>query len=105
MAYARLVPPGVKFESPAIGRVLTLGAGRGAGLGSVLMARAVNACEAQWPGRGQALAAQRHLVDWYARFGFVPVGEAYDEDGIAHQDMQRPAGALRWPPRPEDDAA
>lgn len=105
LAYARLVPPGVKFDPPAIGRVLTLGAGRGAGLGSVLVARAVKACESRWPGRGQAMAAQRHLAGWYARFGFVPTGAVYDEDGIAHQDMQRAAGALAWPPRPEGDAA
>ncbi len=105
LACARLLPPGVKFKEPAIGRVMTLGAGRGAGLGSALVARAVAACEAQWPGRGQALAAQVHLVPWYTRFGFTPVGDTYDEDGIAHQDMRRATGALVWPPRTEDVGA
>lgn len=94
LACARLLSPGVKFVQPAIGRVLTHGAGRATGLGSALVARAVRACEEVWPGQGQALSAQQHLAGWYARFGFAAVGPVYDEDGIAHQDMVRPAGAL-----------
>lgn len=93
-AYARLLPPGVQFEAAAIGRVLSQGPGRGSGLADQLMRRAVQACEARWPRQGQALAAQAHLQGWYARFGFEPVGEPYDEDGIAHHDMRRPAGPL-----------
>ena len=93
LACARLLPPGLKFDVPAIGRVLTFGPGRSCGLGAQLMAEALKACERLWPGHGQALSAQQHLTGWYARFGFVEEGEAYDEDGIAHQDMRRGAGA------------
>jgi ElaA protein len=104
LAYARLLPPGLTFPQPAIGRVLTWGAGRGCGLGSALLARAIDACERRWPSRGQALSAQRHLVGWYGRFGFVPVGEPYDEDGIAHQDMRREPGPVAWPPKTPERA-
>lgn len=41
------------------------------------------------------LEAQRHLQDWYARFGFARVGADYVEDGIAHVPMMRRAGAAQ----------
>src|SRR5438094_2766770 len=42
-AYARLVPPGVKYVEPSIGRVVTSPEFRGQGLGKKLMQRAVQA--------------------------------------------------------------
>jgi ElaA protein len=35
------------------------------------------------------LGAQAHLQHFYARFGFVPVTDVYDEDGILHIGMAR----------------
>ncbi|MGN2636935.1 GNAT family N-acetyltransferase [Nocardia takedensis] len=35
------------------------------------------------------LNAQTYLVEMYAKFGFEPDGEAFDEDGIAHLPMRR----------------
>src|SRR5262245_66205265 len=40
-AYARLVPPGIKYVEPSIGRVITSLEFRGQGLGKELMLRAV----------------------------------------------------------------
>ncbi|WP_213730898.1 GNAT family N-acetyltransferase, partial [Citrobacter freundii] len=37
------------------------------------------------------LGAQAHLQSFYARFGFVPVTDIYDEDGIPHVGMAREA--------------
>lgn len=89
LAYARLVPPGVKAEAPCIGRVLTAPAQRGTGLGHELTRRAVRACEGHWPGPGITLFAQAHLRGFYERHGFVPDGDVFDEDGIPHQRMHR----------------
>jgi ElaA protein len=36
--------------------------------------------------------AQCAVADFYRRFGFAPVGEPFDEDGIAHIAMVRPPG-------------
>ena len=36
-----------------------------------------------------ALHAQRSAVGFYARAGFTPRGEPFDEAGIAHQEMVR----------------
>lgn len=90
LAYARLLPPGVKGQSlPMIGRVLTAPAARGRGLGRPLMQRALAECAARWPALAVQISAQAHLQDFYASLGFEPCSEVYDEDGIAHIDMRR----------------
>ena len=91
LAYCRLVPPGVKYDEPSIGRVLTTAAGRGQGAGRELMAEAISRLEALWPGRAIRIGAQQYLEKFYASFGFVRVSEPYDEDGILHIDMVRSA--------------
>lgn len=91
LAYCRLVPPGVKYDEPSIGRVLTTAAGRGQGAGRELMDEAISRLEALWPGRAIRIGAQQYLEKFYASFGFVRVSEPYDEDGILHIDMVRSA--------------
>ncbi len=90
--YARLVPPGGRFADPSIGRVLTTPAFRGTGLGRALMKQAIEAVEAEWPGRPIRVSAQDHLRAFYASLGFEADSEVYDEDGIPHVDMLRAAG-------------
>lgn len=92
-AYARLLPPGLKGPAqtePAIGRVLTAPEARGQGLGQQLMSQAVTEGRRLWPGLAQVLSAQAHLQRFYAGFGFEPISEVYDEDGIPHIDMRLP---------------
>ena len=89
LAYARVLDPGVKYAEASIGRVITLGAGRGIGLGRVLVARAIAAAEDAWPGGAIRISAQTRLERFYAEFGFVAVGPPYDEDGIDHTEMLR----------------
>jgi ElaA protein len=68
-----------------IGRVATAGIARNRGLAARLMDRAL-----ELVGDAPAvLGAQSYLVDWYARFGFVPSGDEYIEDGIPHTPMTR----------------
>jgi ElaA protein len=92
-AYCRIVPPGLKFAEPSIGRVLTTQAGRGTGAGRALMAEAIRRCEALYPGRAIRIGAQQYLERFYGAFGFATVSEPYDEDGIAHVIMLRAAAA------------
>ncbi len=90
LAYARILEPGVKYAEPAIGRVLTFGAGRGMGLGRELVQRAIAQAEAAYAGQGIRLSAQSHLEGFYRAQGFQAVGEGYLEDGIPHIEMCRP---------------
>ena len=91
LAYCRLVPPGLKFEEPSIGRVLTTEAARRTGAGRELMAEAVRRAQALWPNRDIRIGAQRYLDRFYGEFGFVQCSEPYVEDGIPHIEMLRAA--------------
>ena len=94
VAYARLLPPGDKYDEASIGRVLTSVAMRGRGIGRELMARALARVDALWPRAGVRISAQTRLEAFYASFGFVAVGAPYLEAGIDHTEMlRRQAGA------------
>ncbi len=86
-AYLRVVDPGVKYVEPSLGRIITAPEVRGQGLGRRLVAEGMARCTAAWPGQGVRISAQAHLAPFYGAFGFFPVGDAYLEDGIPHQEM------------------
>ena len=94
LAYARLVPPGTKFAEPSIGRVITATAVRRTGMGRELMRESLRRAEKLWPNRAIRIGAQRHLERFYMDFGFVTASEPYDEDGILHVEMLRPASTI-----------
>jgi ElaA protein len=89
LAYARLLDPGVKYAEASIGRVITVGPGRGRGLGRELVARAIEQAESVWPGGAIRISAQTRLARFYEDFGFIAVGPPYLEDGIDHTEMLR----------------
>lgn len=90
-AYLRVVPPGVKYAEPSLGRILTTEMGRGIGLGRLLVAEGIRRAEALYGVQPIRIGAQRYLLDFYAGFGFERTGHDYDEDGIPHSEMLRPA--------------
>ena len=90
LAYCRLLPPGVKFAEPSIGRVLTAEAARRTGAGRELMREALARAQALWPGAALRIGAQVYLDRFYGEFGFARCSEPYDEDGIMHIHMLRP---------------
>jgi ElaA protein len=92
VAYCRIIPPGVKYAEPSIGRVLTTAAIRGTGAGKVLMLEALRRTDALWPGRAVRIGAQMRLERFYNELGFVKSSEPYDEDGIVHIEMLLPRG-------------
>lgn len=94
LAYCRLVPPGTKFAEPSIGRVITLGSARRTGCGRELMRLAIAHTDKLWPGKALRIGAQRYLERFYGDFGFEIVSEPYDEDGIMHVEMLRPASLV-----------
>lgn len=83
----RLVPP--DGDAPArIGRMAVLREWRGAGVGDAMLhALLRQAREQGW--NDVALNAQVSAQSFYARHGFVPVGERFFEAGIEHQAMRR----------------
>lgn len=81
----RLLPDG------HIGRLAVLDAWRGRGVGSALLSQLVDLARA----RGHArviLNSQTQAMPFYARHGFVAVGDEYLEAGIPHRTMTRTLG-------------
>ena len=93
-ACLRVVDPGLKYDEPSIGRVVTAAEVRRTGLGRELMRVGLQGCQRHWPGRGVRISAQQRLQRFYEDLGFAAVGDAYGEDGIPHLEMLwQPAGA------------
>ncbi|KAB8141702.1 GNAT family N-acetyltransferase [Chloroflexia bacterium SDU3-3] len=90
-AYIRVVDPGIKYEQPSIGRVLTLPAFRRLKIGRALLGEGLRFTEQQFPDMGIKIGAQVYLREFYESFGFQSVSEVYVEDGIPHIDMVRPS--------------
>ena len=90
-AYLRLLEPGCKYVEPSIGRVLTTAAFRGRGLGREAMHQGLRHAAVQYPGCTVRIAAQARLEHFYESLGFRAISQPYQEDGIAHVDMLRPA--------------
>ena len=86
-ACLRVVDPGLKYDEPSIGRVVTAAEVRRTGLGRELMRVGLQGCQLHWPGRGVRISAQQRLQRFYEDLGFVAVGQAYGEDGIPHLEM------------------
>jgi ElaA protein len=93
LAYARCLPPGLKYPESSIGRVAVEFTRRGKGLGHELLVRAIRCC-ALFNGirvgsEAIRISAQAYLEHFYRGHGFVPQGQCYIEDGIKHLEMLR----------------
>ena len=93
MGVLRLLPPGTTNRRPAIGRLAVAKPCRGLKMGHRLMTEGIRKAAELYPRQAIYISAQRHLVPFYTDFDFSPRGEPYDEDGILHVDMIRPAPA------------
>jgi predicted GNAT family N-acyltransferase len=78
----RLLPDG------HIGRMAVLSDWRGAGVGAALLDFLIELARARGD-REVILNAQTHAVPFYARFGFAPEGDPFEEAGIPHRAMRR----------------
>ena len=70
-----------------IGRVAVARFARGRGLAGLLMDEALDVCGT----REVRLDAQTGLTAFYVGYGFEVTGPEFDEDGIMHVPMRRPA--------------
>jgi ElaA protein len=91
LAYTRLVPPGISYDEPSIGRVVTSPVARGTGLGKVLMQKSIKEAQQLFGVTSIRIGAQLYLRAFYQSLGFEQSSDIYDEDGIDHIEMVRPA--------------
>lgn len=90
MAFARIVPPGLSYEYPAIGRIVVSPKGRGAGYGIELLNVSIQKLEELYGKVPIRIGAQVYLKKFYESFGFSQSGAIYLEDDIEHIEMTRP---------------
>ena len=89
VAYARILKSDDELQPVVIGRVIVSEALRGEKIGQQLMSKALESCTRRWPEKPIYLVAQAHLQNFYGQFGFIPVTDIYEEDGIPHIGMAR----------------
>lgn len=87
VCYARVLPPGLKYDGASIGRVITAQSLRGGGYGKALMSIAIEYSQQHFPAASITLSAQHQLESFYVNLGFITVSEPYMEDGIPHIEM------------------
>lgn len=90
IAYSRLLPAGMTFEVPAIGRVITHPSYRGEGLGKKLMEYSLQACYTHFGPHDVRLNAQVQVRSFYENLGFHACGAIFLEDDIEHIEMVKP---------------
>lgn len=86
-AYLRVLPPGISYENASLGRVLVAKDARGMGHAKAIVTEGINCVLRNFNTNKITIGAQEYLKDFYSEFGFKPVSEVYDEDGIPHLDM------------------
>lgn len=89
LAFARIVPPGLSYEFPAIGRIVVSGKGRGMGYGVELLEVCIGKLEEMYGKVPIRIGAQLYLKRFYESFGFQQSGDIYLEDEIEHIEMTR----------------
>ena len=87
VAYARILPPGLKGLNTSFGRVLVIKNHRGRKIGRKLVEICIDECRKKYLNSECHISAQTQFIDFYKSFGFKTKGTAYLEDGISHIDM------------------
>lgn len=87
VAYTRLLPPGVAYKEPSIGRVVTSPSARRSGIGRELMKRSIEEVYILYGTLPIKIGAQIYLQNFYSSFGFHQTSAIYLEDNIEHIEM------------------
>jgi len=85
--YLRIIPAGVVYEQPSIGRVLTREPYRRKGLSRRMMKSAIDYMKSEMGAAEIMISAQAYLTDYYSEFGFEVVSDEYPDGGIPHYKM------------------
>jgi ElaA protein len=87
VAYTRLVPAGIIYSIPSIGRVVTSPSVRNTGVGRVLMQKSIDKTYTLFGKVQIKIGAQLYLQKFYSSLGFKQTSDVYLEDNIEHIEM------------------
>jgi ElaA protein len=91
--YTRLVPAGIAYEEPSIGRVVTSPKVRQTGIGKLLMQFSIRTSHELLGKTTITIGAQFYLRKFYTSLGFQQCSDIYLEDGIQHIKMFLPVNS------------
>jgi len=89
IAYARLLPPGLRYPEGNLGRFVVKADFRKQGIGHQLLQTALQEISRCWNKTPIRISAQDYLQAFYAKYGFIRVSDVYLEDGIPHVEMMK----------------
>ena len=87
IGYARVFPPGIKYDAASIGRIVTDLDYRVMGYGKSITQESIQFLKNNFPESDISISAQYRLVDFYENLGFEREGSVYLEDDIDHIKM------------------
>ncbi len=87
VAYSRIVPPGITYAEPSIGRVVTSLSVRNTGVGKELLEKSIEQITKLYGNIPIKIAAQVYILTFYTSLGFKQTGNIYLEDNIEHVEM------------------
>ena len=87
IAYTRIFKPNDYFKYSSIGRVVVLKKERRSKVGSQIMSFSIKKIEEIFNEKKIKISAQKHLISFYEKLGFLVTGDEYLEDGIPHIAM------------------
>lgn len=89
VAYCRIIPEGITYIQPSIGRVLVLKEYRKRALAEKMMKIAIEFIRESLKGESIVLSAQQYIVPLYEKLGFKKISEPYMEVSIPHVKMEK----------------
>lgn len=87
VGFLRMIPQGIAYAEPSIGRVCVARAYRRRGICREMVSRAIGYMVREWRAEAIRISAQSYLVPFYESFGFEVVSDEYLEAGIPHKKM------------------
>ena len=88
IAYCRILDKGINFDEISLGRFAVRMDYRSKGLAKKMLGEVIGFIKNELKATSVKLSAQQYIMELYASYGFLPIGEPYDDDGIVHVDME-----------------
>lgn len=88
VAYSRIVPKGMAYDHPSIGRVLVVKSHRRRGVAQEMMNACLKFIKENLDESIVVLSAQLYVKEMYESVGFKSISEVYDEVNIPHVKMK-----------------
>jgi len=87
IGYARIIPAGITYKTPSIGRVVVDEKYRGKGYAYSIMNKAIDVAVEELKAKKITISAQLYLKEFYEKIGFIVSGDVYLDCDLPHLKM------------------